>query len=108
MNSLEDEQPVESWARIQPPVRTRLRDQPKNPRREASAFEIAAARAQNQVAGQDRVRRRGRNIWERGRGQGHGRGEVNPSNFSREDESHRAGLQHKTEPEEGNSSNKSQ
>ena len=108
LNPLEDEQPVEPWARIQPPVRTRRRGRPRNPRREPSAFEIAAARAQNQVAGQDRVGRRGRNIRGRGRGQGHGRGEAHARNLPREDQPRRAGLRRRTEPEEGNSSNESQ
>ncbi len=86
LNPLEDEQPVESWARIQPPVQTRRRGRPRNPRREQSSFEIAAAKAQNQVAGQGWVGRRGRNIRGRGRGQGHGRGEAHARNLPREDQ----------------------
>lgn len=43
LNPLEDEQVVEPWARIQPPVRTRRRGRPRNPRREPSAFEVAQA-----------------------------------------------------------------
>ena len=108
LNPLEDEKPVEPWARIQPPVQTRRRGRPRNPRRELSAFEIAAARAQNQVVGQDRVGRRGRNIREKSRGQGHDRGEAHARNLSREDQPRRAGLRRKTEPEERNSSNESQ
>lgn len=38
LNPLGDNQPVEPWARIQPPVRTRRRGRPRNPRREPSAF----------------------------------------------------------------------
>ncbi len=92
MNPLEDEQPVELWALIQLPQRTCRCGQPRNPRRELSAFEIAAARAQNQVEGQDRVRRRGKNIREKGRGQGHGRGEAYSRNLPSEDQPRRAGL----------------
>ena len=58
-------QPVEPWGWIQPPVRTRTCGRPRNTRREPSAFEIAAARAQNQAAGQEQVKNRGRNIQER-------------------------------------------
>ncbi len=94
-------------ARIQPPVRTRRRGRPRNPRRKPSAFEIATSRTQNQVAGQDRVGKRGRNIRGRGRGQSHGRGEANARNLPREDQPCRAGLRHRTESEEGDSSNES-
>ena len=85
LNPLKDEQPVEPWAQIQPPVRTRRRGRLRNPRGELSAFEIAAARAQNQVAGQDRVGRKVGKIRGRGRGQGHGRGETNARNLPCED-----------------------
>ena len=68
LNPLEDEQPVEPWARIQPPVRIRRRGRPRNPRREPSAFEIvqaqAAARAENRAnVGEGRAEN-----WSRGRG----------------------------------------
>ena len=108
LNPRKDEQPVEPWARIQPSVRTRRRGRLKNPRRKPFAFEIAAARAQNQVAGQDQVGRKGRNIWGRGKGQGHGQGKAYARNLPREDQSRQAGLQRSTEPEEENSSNESQ
>ncbi len=108
LNPLEDEQPVEPLAQIQPPVRTCCRGRPRNPRKEPSAFEIAAARVQNQVVGQDRAGRMGRTIRERGRGQGHGRGKVYARNLPREDQPRRAGLRFTTESEEGNSSNESQ
>lgn len=49
LNALENEQPVEPWARIQPPVRTRRRGRPRNPRREPFAYEIAATRARNEA-----------------------------------------------------------
>lgn len=53
LNPFGDKQPVEPWARIQPPVRTRRRGRSQNPRREPAAFEVAqaqeAARAQNQA-----------------------------------------------------------
>ena len=49
LNPLENEQPVEPLVRIQPPVRTRRRGRPRNPRREPSAFEIAAARVRNEA-----------------------------------------------------------
>ncbi len=108
LNPLEDEQPVEPWARIQPPVQTRHRGRPRNPRREPSAFEIAAAKAQNQVASQDRVGKRGRYIQERGRGHSHGQGKGHSRNPPCEDQPCRAGLRHRTELEEENSSNESQ
>ena len=60
------------------------------------------------VADQDRVRRRGKNIQGRGRDQGHGRGEANSRDFPCEDQTRRAGLQYRTEPEERNWSNGSQ
>lgn len=45
LDPLGDKQPVEPWARVQPPVRTRRRGQHQNPRREPSAFEVAQAQA---------------------------------------------------------------
>ncbi len=108
LNPLKDEQPVELWARIQPSIQPRRCGWPRNSRSDPSAFEIAAARARNQVAGQYRVGKRGNNIRGRGRGQGHGRGEANARNLPCEDQPRRAGLQRRTEPEGGNSSKESQ
>ena len=85
LNSLKNEKPVGPRAWIQPSVQTRRHSQPKNLITKPSAFEIAAARGWNQVAGQDQVRRMGRNIWERDRGQGHSRGKANVGNLTHED-----------------------
>lgn len=80
LNPLEDEQPVEPWARIQPPVWTRRRGRPRNPRREPSAFEVAqaqaAARAQNQanLGARGADNRRHGSATRRGRGRNGGRG----------------------------------
>ncbi len=108
LNPLENEQPVEPLARIQPPIRTCRHGRSRNPSRESSAFEIAAARTQNQVAGQDRVWKIDKNIQGRCRGQGHGQGEAYVRNLPCEDQPRRASLRCRTEPEEGNSSNESQ
>ena len=92
--SLEGKQPVESWARIQPPV-DRRRGRLQNPQRESSAFDIAqaqaAARAENQAklwGGRAENRARGRAAhkgrgrtadWDRDRGQSQFReAEVQP------------------------------
>ena len=71
LNPLGDEQPIEPWARIQPPVRSRRRDRPRNPRREPSAFEIAQTQAaarltQNRAPGRGEGRRNRGGIGRRG------------------------------------------
>ena len=95
LNPLEDEQPVEPWARIQPPVRTRRRGRPRNPRREPSAFEIAQAQAaarrtQNQANGEgEEDGNRGGNGGRRGAQRGRGRSAGRRRNVGRDRENAR-------------------
>lgn len=74
LNPLEDEQPVEPWARIQPPVRTRRRGRPRNPQREPSAFEVAQAQAAARTQNQANFRSRGADNRGHGRAARGGRG----------------------------------
>lgn len=107
LTPLGEEQPVESWARIQPPVRTRRRGRPRNSRREPSALEIAqtqaaARRTQNRVPGRGDRRRMRHEIGRRGGGQhGQGRNVGQAENGNRdclyEDRPQRQGLRRRSQ-----------